>query len=99
MFYPPSDDPSSQPLNLHDYLVKNHSATFFMRVAQDQPSLCLYRNDLLVVDRTIEPKEGSIVVSEGKNGKLEATKYSNTKTKTVIWGTVTSTIRQTCTFS
>lgn len=63
-FPSPGDDLVEQPLNLHDLLVKNESATFFVKVAGDSmEGARIFDGDILVVDRSIEPQNGMIVVA------------------------------------
>ncbi len=54
-----------EPLNLHNWIVRNPAATFFFRVSGDV--LCdehIRDGSLLVVDRSIEPSRGRLVVAE-----------------------------------
>ena len=54
-----------EPLNLHDWLVRNPAATFFYRVNGD--ALCdehIRHGSVLVVDRSIRPTRGRLVVAE-----------------------------------
>lgn len=51
-------------LDLNSYLVKHPAATFFMRVKGDaMVNTGIYPNDLLIVDRSLEPKNNAIVVA------------------------------------
>ena len=92
-FPPPSDDYIDSNLNLNEYLVKNPPATFFVRVrGHSMINAGIYDNDILVVDRSIKPKNkliaicvlnGGFVVKrlniQGKNIKLfsENNNYSS----------------------
>lgn len=63
-FPSPADDYTENSLDLHQYLIKNKPSTFFVRVesqALTQSHIC--RGDLLVVDTSLSPKHGSIVVA------------------------------------
>lgn len=51
-------------LNLHDHLVKRPAATFFMRASGDSMTgLGIYPEDILVIDRSIKPRSGHVVVA------------------------------------
>jgi DNA polymerase V len=51
-------------LNLHDYVVKKPAATFFMRAEGDSmQGLGIFPGDILVVDRSITPRSGHVVVA------------------------------------
>jgi len=63
-FPSPGDDLVERPLNLHDLLVDNESATFFVKVSGDSmEGARIFDGDILVVDRSIDPKSGHIVVA------------------------------------
>jgi len=60
----PGDDLVETSLNLHDYVVQNAPATFFVRVAGDSmEGLGIYAGDILTVNRSIEARPGRIVVA------------------------------------
>ncbi len=62
-FPAPGDDMVEQTLNVHDLVVKNPSATFFVRVAGDSmEGAGIFDGDVLVVDRSVSPTVGRIVV-------------------------------------
>lgn len=53
------------PLNLHEWLVQNPAATFFYRVSGDSLRHEHVRDgSLLVVDRSIHPRAGKLVIIE-----------------------------------
>lgn len=57
-------------LDLNEHLIKNPPATFFVRVSGDSMiGAGIYPEDILVVDRSEEPKNGKIVVAV-INGEL-----------------------------
>jgi DNA polymerase V len=63
-FPAPGDDMVEKMLDIHDYVVKNKSATFFVRVEGDSmEGAGIFSGDVLVVDRSREVKHGSIVVA------------------------------------
>lgn len=51
-------------LNLHDLVVKRPAATFFMRASGDSMTgVGVYPDDVLIIDRSIKPRSGQIVVA------------------------------------
>lgn len=63
-FPAPGDDLVEEPLDLNDLLVKNPTATFFVRVSGDSmEGARIFDGDVLVVDRSIEPNSGMVVVA------------------------------------
>jgi DNA polymerase V len=58
------DDSIEESLNLHSLLVDNPTATFFVRVSGDSmEGAKIFDNDILVVNRSLRPKSGDIVVA------------------------------------
>ena len=48
---------------LHEHLVRNHAATFFLRASGDSMIRAgIHDGDLLIVDRSITPGNGSVVI-------------------------------------
>ncbi|MFM2339474.1 MAG: hypothetical protein RLZZ360_110 [Candidatus Parcubacteria bacterium] len=63
-FPAPGDDLVRDELNVHDLLVKHPESTFFVRVEGDSmEGAGIFSGDVLVIDRSVEPKNGSIVVA------------------------------------
>ena len=63
-FPAPGDDLIERALDINDLVVQNPASTFFVRVEGDSmEGAGIFSDDVLVVDRSIEPKEGSIVVA------------------------------------
>ena len=69
-FPSPADDYIEKTLDLNELLVQKPAATFFVR-AQGESMLGagIHPNDILVVDRSIEPVSGKIVIC-ALNGEL-----------------------------
>ncbi|MEZ4796872.1 MAG: translesion error-prone DNA polymerase V autoproteolytic subunit [Flavobacteriaceae bacterium] len=62
-FPSPADDFKEERLSLDDELIKNKEATFFARVSgQSMIGAGLDDNDLLVIDRSLEPAHNKIAV-------------------------------------
>lgn len=63
-FPSPADDFIDKHLDLNDYLIKHPVATFFVRVTGDSMiNAGIYSGDILIVDRSLEANNGSIVVA------------------------------------
>lgn len=63
-FPSPGDDMVEKTLDLNDLLIDHPSATFFVRVSGDSmEGAGIFDGDILVVDRVVEAKNGSIVVA------------------------------------
>lgn len=62
-FPSPADDYIESKLDLTEHLVAHPSATYYIRVSGDSMvDYGIFDNDLLVVDRSLEPSSGDIVV-------------------------------------
>jgi len=69
-FPSPADEYLDQKLDLNEHLVKNPAATYFVRVAGDSMmGAGINDNDILVVDRSLEPSSSNIVIAI-VNGEL-----------------------------
>jgi DNA polymerase V len=63
-FPSPADDYIDRELDLNEYLIANPVATFFVRVAGDSMiGAGINHDDILIVDRSIEPVSGKIVIA------------------------------------
>lgn len=63
-FPSPADDYIDLELDLNEYLIANPVATFFVRVAGDSMiGAGINHDDILIVDRSIEPVSGKIVIA------------------------------------
>lgn len=63
-FPSPADEYIEKSLDLNTYLVRNKTATFFFRVIGDSMTGAnIHDGDMLVVDRSIEPKHRHIVLA------------------------------------
>lgn len=63
-FPSPAEGYAERPLDLNELLVKNPPATFFVRVSGDSMiGAGLFPGDLLVVDRSLQAVDGSVVVA------------------------------------
>ena len=63
-FPSPANDYLETPIDLNQYLIKNGAATFLVRVSGDSMlDANIADQAILVVDRSLKPKHGSIVVA------------------------------------
>jgi DNA polymerase V len=62
-FPSPADDYIEANLNLHDYVVRRPSSTFFTRAAGDSMEPGIKAHDLLVVDKSIDAANGLVIVA------------------------------------
>lgn len=63
-FPSPADEYVENCLDLNTYLIRNRAATFFFRVAGDSMTDAhIHDGDMLIVDRSIEPRHGHIVLA------------------------------------
>jgi DNA polymerase V len=69
-FPSPADDHLEKCLDLNEYLIRHPAATFFLRVrGYSMIRAGIHHDDLLIVDRSLEPASGDIVVAV-LNGEL-----------------------------
>jgi DNA polymerase V len=72
------DDSIEESLNLHTFMVTNPTATFFVKVYGDSmEGAKIFDNDILVVNRSLHPKSGAIVVA-AVNGELVVKRLKKT---------------------
>ncbi len=63
-FPSPADDNLEKSLDLNSYLIKRPAATFFVRVNGDSMiNAGINDNDILVVDRSIKPSHGKVIIA------------------------------------
>ena len=64
-FPSPADDYVESRLSLDEHFVQRPEATFFLRVQGDSMvGAGIHDGDLLIVDKSLEPRHGSIVIAE-----------------------------------
>ena len=75
-FPSPAEDWLEDPLDLNELLVKNPPATFLMRVTGDSmKDVGILDGSILVIDKSINPKPGMIVVA-ALSGELTVKMYA-----------------------
>lgn len=63
-FPSPAENDMEEGFDLNELLIKRPSATFFLRVSgSSMINAGIHNNDILIVDRSIEPKHGRIVIA------------------------------------
>lgn len=63
-FPSPAEDYGEKPLDLNELLIKHPTATFFIRVRGDAMIQAgIFDNDILIVDRSLSPYHGAIIVA------------------------------------
>ena len=78
-FPSPADDFIDRKLDLHEYLVHNEAATFFLRAQGDSMTGAgIHDGDLLIVDRSIEAAHDKIVIA-ALDGELTVKRLQRTK--------------------
>ncbi|MBA3957990.1 MAG: translesion error-prone DNA polymerase V autoproteolytic subunit [Parachlamydiaceae bacterium] len=69
-FPSPAEDDVADKLDLNELLIKHPSATFFLRVSGvSMVNAGIHHNDILIVDRSVEPTNGKVVIAS-VNGEL-----------------------------
>ncbi|HRW63165.1 MAG TPA: translesion error-prone DNA polymerase V autoproteolytic subunit [Bacteroidales bacterium] len=62
-FPSPADDYLEMSLDLNEHLIRNPSSTFFARVTgSSMINSGIYDNDIVIIDKSLQPKNGSILV-------------------------------------
>ncbi len=80
-FPSPADDYLERRLDLNEHLIKNPASTFFVRVNGDSMiNAGIYSGDILVVDRSLDPKDGNIIIAV-VDGDLTVKRLSITKNR------------------
>ncbi len=80
-FPSPADDYIEDRLDLNELLIKHPSATFFLKVSgSSMIKAGIHHNDILIVDRSIEPSHGKIVIAS-VNGELTVKRLSRSQNK------------------
>ena len=83
-FPSPADDYIEKTLDLNELLIQKPAATFFVRAeGESMLGAGIHPNDILVVDRSIEPVSGKIVIC-ALNGELTVKRLKNNEGKLVL---------------
>lgn len=79
-FPSPAGDYLDNRIDIFEYLIQHPSATFYVRVkGNSMINASIHDGDLLVVDRSIEPKNNQVVVAiiDGEFTVKRISKYNN----------------------
>ncbi len=83
-FPSPADDYIEAKLDLNQFLIKRPAATFFVRVeGESMINAGIHPDDILVVDRSIKPTDGKIVIAV-LNGELTVKRLKLTNSSTTL---------------
>lgn len=83
-FPAPGDDLLEKPLDINDLLIENPTATFFVKVEGDSmEGAKIFSGDILVVDRSVAPTSGKIVVA-AVYGEMVVKRLRITKERTEL---------------
>ena len=96
-----SSDRKKGGLDLEQYVTYHPDATFFMKYTGfDLEDIAIFHDDVLVVDRSIEPNQNSTVIAV-INEEFKIEKFKNLEklkkeadSENIYWGTVTYTIHK-----
>lgn len=84
-FPSPADDHIESTLDLNEFLIEHPAATFYVRVTgESMLNAGIRPNDILVVDRAIEPVDGKIVIA-ALNGELTVKRLVKTQGKVFLY--------------
>ena len=83
-FPSPADDHLEGSLDLNEHLIQRPAATFFVRVSGDSMIKAgIHEDDILVVDRSIEPRHGKIVIA-AVEGQLTVKRLHRKSGQTIL---------------
>jgi DNA polymerase V len=84
-FPSPANDHMETAFDLNQHLVRSPASTFFVRVAGDSMLKAgIHPNDILVVDRSISPSHGKIVIA-AVDGDLTVKRLLTQNGKTILF--------------
>lgn len=91
-FPSPAEDYFVESLDLNKHLIKNPPSTYFLRVSGNSiPDLYLHSNDILIVDRSLDPNPGNTVISY-LDEQFIVKKLNPNEEVSLVWGVVTHVI-------
>lgn len=98
MPFQPDNRGAQWSLSLDSYVVRNPASTFFMRTEGDSMrDEGIFSGDLLVVDRSIEPSAGRVVLAV-VDGDFAVRRFSeldlSDESGCYVWGTVVGAVHK-----
>jgi DNA polymerase V len=92
-FPSPAQGYEDEPLDLHELLVPRPAATFFYRVrGSDLEGEGLPHDAILVVDRSVTPRPGDLVLADREGERLVCRLPRGSSAGLVVWGAVTAAV-------
>lgn len=93
-FSSPATHYSEPRIDLNEVLVKNTSATFYVRVADDTfQDFGIVKNDVLIIDKSLTPKNGQLILAI-LNNDFRVLKISKELSESFeVWGVITYIIK------
>lgn len=92
--FPTFGESNEEKVDLNKLLIKNPEATFFVIAEGHLMNYAgIHDGDLLIVDRSLEPVTGNIVISTA-NEELTIVPLSNKIQKAEVWGVVAHVIHR-----
>lgn len=83
-FPSPAENEIEAALDLNALLIKKPAATFFLKVAGfSMVKAGIHHGDILIVDRSLEPRHGKIVIA-AVNGELTVKRLHKTKKRIAL---------------
>ncbi|MGB3606250.1 MAG: S24 family peptidase [Psychroserpens sp.] len=93
-FSSPATHYSEPRIDLNDVLVKNSSASFFIRVTDDQfGEFKIFKNDVLIVDKSLVPIKNQLALVID-NGEFKVLNFDSAEINNAqLWGVITYIIK------
>lgn len=79
-------------LNLQDFVVQHPTSTFFARAGTDMEHE-IFENDILVIDRSLKPAAGNLVLIV-KDNEFSLVRLAASTGQITVWGVVTYVLHQ-----
>lgn len=99
-FQSPCAEFAEKPLSLDERYLRNKPSLFIIEVSADAPFLGLKKEDKLLIDRSLTPNEGQLVLLV-LNNEFSLQKFSRERLKNsdpesgdFVWGVVTTLLRE-----
>ena len=84
-------DAEATPLDLNKLLIKSSVSTYLFTIDTEQwEDIGIFKNDIAIIDRSLEPKKGELIAVVA-NDQFE---LANFKNQPEPWGVVTATIHR-----
>lgn len=99
-FQSPCSEFAEKPLSLDERYLTNPPATFIIQAAGDSRMLGIKAGDRLIIDRSLNPKEGQLVLMV-INNEFVVDRFSRNRIKgddpengDFVWGVITTLLRE-----